>query len=61
MLFRESYLRFCSQKFSLTDFHESIHLSNNAVQCKYKNSTDRDPALPSENMWDVATFKEYLK
>ncbi|OXU28004.1 hypothetical protein TSAR_015848 [Trichomalopsis sarcophagae] len=60
-MYRESYLRFCSQKFSLTDFHESIHLSNNAVQCKYKNSPDRDAALPAENMWDVATFKAYLK
>nr|KAF7439384.1 hypothetical protein H0235_001775 [Vespula pensylvanica] len=60
-MFKESYLRFCSQKFSLTDFHESIHLCNHAVQCKYKNSIDRDPALPTDNMWDATTFKEYLR
>ena len=59
--FRESYLRFCSQKFRLTDFHESIHLCNHAVQCKYKNCVDRDPALPADNMWDATTFKEFLK
>ncbi|KAJ8683626.1 hypothetical protein QAD02_019418 [Eretmocerus hayati] len=60
-MYKQSYLRFCSQKFSLSDFHESIHLSNNAVQCKYKNSPDRDAALPSDNMWDHITFKEFLR
>ncbi|XP_015606917.1 tubulin glycylase 3A [Cephus cinctus] len=60
-MYRESYLRFCSQKFCLTDFHESIHLCNHAIQCKYKNSNDRDPALPSDNMWDATTFKQFLK
>lgn len=59
--FRESYLRFCSQKFTLSDFHESIHLCNHAVQCKYTNCTDRDLSLPNDNMWDVATFKNFLK
>lgn len=60
-LSRESYLRFCSQKFCLTDFHESIHLCNHAIQCKYTNCGDRDPALPSDNMWDATTFKDFLK
>ncbi|KAK9293902.1 hypothetical protein QLX08_011309 [Tetragonisca angustula] len=60
-IYKESYLRFCSQKFSLTDFHESIHLCNHAIQCKYTNCGDRNPALPSDNMWDATTFKEFLK
>ncbi|XP_076679200.1 tubulin glycylase 3A-like isoform X2 [Andrena cerasifolii] len=60
-IYKESYLRFCSQKFCLTDFHESIHLCNHAIQCKYTNCGDRDPALPSDNMWDATTFKEFLK
>ncbi|CAL1679916.1 unnamed protein product [Lasius platythorax] len=60
-MYRESYLRFCSQKFSLDDFHESIHLCNHAIQCKYNNCGDRDPALPTDNMWDATTFKEFLK
>ncbi|KAK0097859.1 hypothetical protein PV326_013155 [Microctonus aethiopoides] len=59
-MYRESYLRFCSQEFRLTDLHESVHLSNNAVQCKYKNTPDRDPALPADNMWDATTFKQFL-
>ncbi|KAL7299784.1 hypothetical protein TKK_0007529 [Trichogramma kaykai] len=60
-MYRSSYLRFCSQKFSLTDLHESVHLSNNAVQCKYKVSPERDPLLPADNMWDSDTFKEWLR
>ncbi|CAL7950650.1 unnamed protein product [Xylocopa violacea] len=60
-IYKESYLRFCSQKFSLTDFHESIHLCNHSIQCKYTNCGDRNSALPSDNMWDATTFKEYLK
>ncbi|XP_075212930.1 tubulin monoglycylase TTLL3-like [Lycorma delicatula] len=59
-MYKESYLRFCSQLFSLSNMHESIHLSNNAVQCKYKNAK-RDQALPDENMWDCYTFKTYLR
>ncbi|XP_057329211.1 tubulin glycylase 3A-like isoform X1 [Microplitis mediator] len=60
-MYRESYLRFCSQEFRLNNLHESIHLSNHAVQCKYKNSPNRDKALPIENMWDATTFKQFLK
>ncbi|KYN04107.1 Tubulin glycylase 3A [Cyphomyrmex costatus] len=60
-MYKESYLRFCSQKFSLDDFHESIHLCNHAIQCKYNNCGDRDSALPADNMWDATTFKEFLR
>ncbi|XP_011877218.1 PREDICTED: tubulin glycylase 3A-like isoform X2 [Vollenhovia emeryi] len=60
-MYRESYLRFCSQKFTLDDFHESIHLCNHAIQCKYNNCGDRDSTLPVDNMWDATTFKKFLK
>ncbi|XP_063977269.1 tubulin glycylase 3A-like isoform X2 [Diachasmimorpha longicaudata] len=60
-MYRESYLRFCSQEFRLKDLHESVHLSNHAVQCKYKNSTERSSALPPDNMWDATTFKHFLR
>ncbi|KAK6619234.1 hypothetical protein RUM44_003616 [Polyplax serrata] len=59
-MYRESYLRFCSQPFTLNNTHESIHLCNNAVQKKYKNGK-RDRGLPDENMWDCYTFQTYLK
>ncbi|GLG95755.1 Tubulin glycylase 3A [Gryllus bimaculatus] len=57
---KESYIRFCSRPFSLKNLHESVHLCNNAVQCRYKNAK-RDPSLPDENMWDNHTLKTYLR
>ncbi|KAJ8979034.1 hypothetical protein NQ317_003137 [Molorchus minor] len=60
-MYRECYLRFSSQIFSLDDFHESLHLTNHAVQCKYTNVQQRDKALPEDNMWDSFTFRAYLK
>ena len=52
--------RFCSQPFKIDDFHESIHLCNNAIQQKYKNA-ERSSNLPEENMWDNETFINYLR
>ncbi|CAG5056553.1 unnamed protein product [Parnassius apollo] len=60
-IYKDSYLRFSSQIFSLSNYHESVHLTNNAVQTKYKNTGDRDKALPDENMWDCHSFKAYLR
>ncbi|XP_037297927.1 tubulin glycylase 3A isoform X1 [Manduca sexta] len=60
-VYKDSYLRFSSQIFSLSNYHESVHLTNNAVQTKYKNNGSRDKALPDENMWDCHTFKAYLR
>ncbi|CAH0700801.1 unnamed protein product [Spodoptera exigua] len=60
-IYKDSYLRFSSQIFSLSNYHESVHLTNNAVQTKYKNTGERDKALPDENMWDCHTFKAYLR
>lgn len=60
---RECYLRFSSQLFSLNDYHEAIHLTNNAIQKRYKNQNNqqRSKELPDENMWDCYTFKAYLR
>lgn len=60
-MYRENYLRFSSQIFTLDNFHESLHLTNHAVQCKYTNVEQRDKALPNDNMWDCQTFQTYLK
>lgn len=59
-MYRDCYLKFSSQKYNLKNYHESIHLTNNAVQRKYVNCSNRHPDLPSHNMWDVETYKEYL-
>ncbi|ESO84411.1 hypothetical protein LOTGIDRAFT_168866 [Lottia gigantea] len=58
--YQDSYLRFCSQQYTLDDFDESIHLSNNAIQKHYKNGP-RSNQLPDDNMWTHEQFKDYLK
>jgi tubulin monoglycylase TTLL3/8 len=59
--YKECYLRFSSQKYNLLNYHESVHLTNYAIQKKYTNESSRDSRLPSENMWDCLTFQSYLR
>lgn len=59
-MYEDCYLKFSSQKYNIMDYHESIHLTNNAVQRKYKNCAERHSELPVENMWDLTTYQEYL-
>lgn len=60
-LYRDCYLRFSSQEFTIDDLRESIHLTNNSVQKRYKNKPNRDMRLPKNNMWSLEQFKVYLK
>ncbi|XP_039193185.1 protein monoglycylase TTLL8 [Crotalus tigris] len=59
--YKESYLRFSTQRFSLENLHSSIHLCNNFVQKNYKNASDRSSQLPYHNMWSSSKFQEYLQ
>ncbi|XP_059617744.1 tubulin glycylase 3A-like [Phlebotomus argentipes] len=59
-MYKESYLRFSSQEYNLLNYHESVHLTNHAIQKKYVNG-QRDERLPQENMWDCHTFQAYLR
>ncbi|XP_022116437.2 tubulin glycylase 3A-like isoform X2 [Pieris rapae] len=59
-MYRDCYLKFSSQKYNLKNYHESIHLTNNAVQKKYSNCKNRHLELPSSNMWDLNKYKSYL-
>lgn len=53
------YIRFSSQKFTLDNLHESIHLTNRSIQKQYTN-LPRNNAVPSYNHWSRADFEEYL-
>ncbi|XP_059059346.1 tubulin glycylase 3A-like isoform X2 [Achroia grisella] len=59
-MYANCYLKFSSQKYNLNNYHESIHLTNNAIQKKYKNYIGRHPDLPQSNMWDLEEYKDYL-
>lgn len=59
-MYKECYLKFSSEKYSLQAFHESIHFTNNAVQKKYPNSSKRHSEIPKCLMWNLNTFKNYL-
>lgn len=57
--YKDCYLRFCSQQYTLDDLNEAVHLSNNSIQHKYHNGP-RSTILPAENMWDWNQFEEWL-
>jgi len=59
--YKDCYIRFCSQNFSLDDFHISIHLANNSIQKHFENSGVRDKRIPVENMWSSDDLKAYFK
>lgn len=59
--YRDCYLRFSSQEFTMDDLRESIHLTNNSVQKRYKNKVNRDSRLPKNNMWSLDQFKCHLR
>ncbi|KAK9511137.1 hypothetical protein O3M35_005757 [Rhynocoris fuscipes] len=60
-MYAKCYLRFCSKEFSLSNLHESVHLSNNSIQYKYENIKKSNSKLPRQNMWSSDTYQEYLR
>lgn len=60
-MYRDCYLRFSTQLYTLDNLDESVHLCNNSIQKHYQNTTSRSQALPATNMWDCQTFREFLR
>lgn len=60
-MYKDCFLKFSSQNYTLESLHESIHLTNQAIQRHYKNSPNRYPGLPQKNICGLQSFLNYLK
>lgn len=55
-MYKDCYLRFCTQQFTLDTTQQSVHLCNYSIQKYYKNDAERSAELPDENMWSSGEF-----
>lgn len=71
-MFKDCYLRFCTEHFSLETRQQNVHLCNHSIQKNYKNNSNRHTDLPGreqggffiridsfylvENMWTNTEF-----
>ncbi|XP_066036714.1 tubulin monoglycylase TTLL3-like [Chamaea fasciata] len=57
--YRDCYLRFCSQPFSLYHLEPARHLCNVSIQERYKTQQP-DPRLPPDKIWSNTQFQAHL-
>ncbi|NXL47428.1 TTLL3 monoglycylase, partial [Podilymbus podiceps] len=58
--YRESYLRFCSQPFSLHHLDRARHLCNVSIQKQCRPAQAQHPRLPPDQIWSCRQLQAYL-
>ncbi|OPJ71983.1 hypothetical protein AV530_009311 [Patagioenas fasciata monilis] len=58
--YRESYVRFCSQPFSLSRLDPARHLCNVSIQKRCRPARGRHPQLPPDQIWSCRQLQAYL-
>jgi tubulin monoglycylase TTLL3/8 len=48
-MFKDCYLRFCTEHFSLETRQQNVHLCNHSIQKHYKNNSKRHIDLPGKS------------
>ncbi|NXR12393.1 TTLL3 monoglycylase, partial [Semnornis frantzii] len=60
--YRDSYLRFCSQPFSLRCLEPSGHLCNVSIQKQFRTAQGQQhPQIPPDLIWSCHQFQSYLE
>ncbi|XP_061313192.1 tubulin tyrosine ligase 3-like [Pezoporus flaviventris] len=59
--YRDSYVRFCSQPFSLSHLHASRHLCNVSIQKQWRQAGGRNPNLPCDLIWSSHQLQLHLQ
>ncbi|NWR41380.1 TTLL3 monoglycylase, partial [Regulus satrapa] len=57
--YRDCYLRFCSQSFSLCHLEPARHLCNVSIQKRYR-TLQPDPRVPPDKIWSNEQFQSHL-
>lgn len=60
LLAQDCYLRFSADDYGLESLDISQHLCNNSIS-KYYTAGREDDITLAGNMWDVPTFKDWLR
>ncbi|NXG72818.1 TTLL3 monoglycylase, partial [Baryphthengus martii] len=58
--YRKSYLRFCSQSFSLHHLDSTRHLCNVSIQKQFRPEQGQHPRLPPDRIWSCCQLQAYL-
>jgi tubulin monoglycylase TTLL3/8 len=56
-VYKDSYLRFSTREFSLSELNQAVHLCNHSIQKNY--AKQKNSELPDDNMWTNRQFDNW--